>query len=121
MRKNLISILSKLIFFTMIVVIQYLATAKISIKVDVLSWDKSNHLLAFLALFVALSFAYLSLGVLSKSIILFLYGLQIEIVQYFLPYRDFSLLDLFADCLGIGLGILFYKLMIKYFGKFLLS
>jgi VanZ family protein len=41
-----------------------------------------------------------------KALPLFAYGLVIEIVQYHLPYREFSLWDLAAD----GLGLLIYPI-----------
>lgn len=37
------------------------------------------------------------------------FGLAIEILQYFLPKRSFSILDLLADSIGVGFGLgLFY-------------
>lgn len=37
------------------------------------------------------------------------FGLQIEIVQYFLPNREFSLLDVVADGVGIVFGLVVAK------------
>ncbi len=37
----------------------------------------------------------------TKFIPLFLYGILIEIVQYFIPYRSFSLADMVADAIGL--------------------
>lgn len=39
------------------------------------------------------------------------FGLQIEIVQYFLPNREFSLLDVFADGVGIVMRIVAVKVL----------
>jgi VanZ family protein len=39
---------------------------------------------------------------LAKAGALLGYGLLIEIVQYFLPFRQFSLLDLAVDALGLA-------------------
>jgi VanZ family protein len=39
-----------------------------------------------------------------KVAILFAFALQIEIVQYFIPEREFSLLDVVADMIGVGIG-----------------
>jgi len=66
--------------------------------------DKLKHLLAFavLAFLTDFSFPRSPLGFL-KVLALLGFGLFIEIVQYFLPYREFSLYDLLAD--GIGIGI----------------
>jgi len=66
--------------------------------------DKLKHLLAFavFAFLTDFSFPRTSLGFL-KVLTLLGYGMFIEIVQYFLPYREFSMYDLLAD--GIGIGI----------------
>jgi VanZ family protein len=46
----------------------------------------------------------------------FLYGLLIELIQKFLPYRSFSLWDLLADGLGIAAGCLLFRLF--FFPRF---
>jgi VanZ family protein len=46
-----------------------------------------------------------------KGLPLLMYGLSIEIMQYFSPDRTFSLLDLLADFLGI---LLFFILKISF-------
>jgi len=64
--------------------------------------DKLGHSAAFLTLALLLDFAWprRAWGA-AKLLPLFAYGLLIEIVQYFLPYRTFSLWDLAADTLGL--------------------
>lgn len=65
-------------------------------------WDKLSHSIAFAAL--ALSAA---LGWPEKSFVrsvvppLLLFGVLIEFTQYFVPGREFSLLDMFANAVGI--------------------
>lgn len=68
--------------------------------------DKLQHLLAFLLLALLLDLslpgarpAYWAW----KLPLLAGYGLLIECVQYFLPHRSFSLLDLAVDLLGLAL------------------
>lgn len=69
-------------------------------------WDKTNHLLAFFVLAALYDVAYRELAYWRiKCLVLFLFGLLIEVCQGFTSYRFFSLLDLIAD--GIGL-LLFY-------------
>ncbi len=34
------------------------------------------------------------------------FGIFIEIIQYFIPYRSFELFDIIADGIGLGFGIL---------------
>jgi VanZ family protein len=66
--------------------------------------DKVEHVLAFCALALLADFSWPHSGFgAAKIISLFGYGLTIEIVQYFLPYRTFSLLDLSVDALGLFL------------------
>lgn len=63
--------------------------------------DKALHFLAFyiLAVLVDFSFPNRRFGVL-KIIMLFGYGVAIEFVQSFLPYRSAETADVVADMLG---------------------
>lgn len=84
--------------------VSYLAFAPLT-GPPLFSYDKSNHLFAFvvLAWLVDLSWPNRPLAV--RWGLLLGYGMLIELVQSQLPYREFSLLDLVAD----GLGILCYQ------------
>jgi VanZ family protein len=73
-------------------------------------WDKANHFIAFLSLYITFSLVYLKLPASKKAIILLIFGIQIELVQYFLPYREFSILDMVADAIGIVVGILIIRI-----------
>jgi len=68
------------------------------------SWDKANHFVAFMVLYILFSFGYRHIGLVLKVAILFAFAIQIEIVQYFIPGREFSLLDVVADMIGVGIG-----------------
>ncbi len=69
--------------------------------------DKLEHAAAFLTLAFLLDFAWPRRPWdATKLLSLLAYGLLIELVQYFLPHREFSLWDLAAD----GLGLLIYPL-----------
>lgn len=46
-------------------------------------------------------------------IICTLYGATIEIIQSFLPWRSFEVLDIVSDSLGAGAGIIAAKLLIN--------
>jgi VanZ family protein len=83
-------------------VILHLATTSSMIPVVEDINDKAEHWIAFyaLALFADFSFPQDSFGR-AKALSLLGYGLVIEIIQYFLPYRSFSLLDLSADAVGL--------------------
>ena len=92
-----------------LIAIEYLATATFKIKPIQNSWDKANHFFAFLALYVTLSLGYTQMPLKSKVLLLLAFGIQIELVQAFLPNREFSLLDIVADGLGILVGIVVLK------------
>ena len=84
------------------IVILYLATTSRMIPVVEDIIDKAEHGIAFyaLALFADFSFPQNGFGR-AKALSLLSYGLSIEIIQYFLPYRSFSLIDLSADAVGL--------------------
>ena len=66
--------------------------------------DKLNHLAAFFTLALLSDFAFRGNSFWpAKFLPLLGYGLLLESIQHFLPYRDFSLLDLGTDALGMGL------------------
>ena len=84
-------------------VTMYLATTQQEFPVIDEINDKVTHVLAFYVL--ALLADYSSPKVkfnLGKGLTILGYGLLIEVIQYFLPYREFSLLDLAADGVGIA-------------------
>ncbi|HEX9627044.1 MAG TPA: VanZ family protein [Acidiferrobacterales bacterium] len=87
-----------------VIVITVLATMRIEHPVVSGLGDKFHHLAAFyvLALLVDFSAPNSRYG-LAKAAPLLAYGLLIEVVQYFLPHRTFSLFDLAADAAGLAL------------------
>ena len=65
--------------------------------------DKLEHALAFLALGLL---GYPRWPALRLCLALALYGLSIECIQWFLPWREFSLLDWTADAVGVVVAAL---------------
>ncbi|QSZ41663.1 VanZ family protein [Sulfurimonas aquatica] len=107
----------KVALFICLIAIEYLATTTVHIEVVENLWDKANHFIAFFTLYILLTLAYKNLSLIIKVFYLLLFGVQIEIVQYFIPERYFSFLDVVADSIGILIGVmvmLFYK---KVFSK----
>lgn len=100
--RNLFTILVLICLIT----IEYLATTSLHIKPLENSWDKANHFMAFFVLYLLLKYSHLKLSNSMIALILLLFGIQIEIVQYFIPGREFSGLDILVDSLGIVIGIL---------------
>lgn len=64
--------------------------------------DKLQHALAFTVLLGLADHAWPDSGIsVTKVILLLAYGAVIEIMQFYLPYRDSSVLDLLADAAGL--------------------
>jgi VanZ family protein len=95
----------KLYLLLCLLAIEFLATTKIHIEAVESIWDKANHFIAFFVLYVLLSFAYKKLNIITKSLLLLAFGLQIEIVQELIGRSAFSGLDILADSVGILIGI----------------
>ncbi len=92
-------------FFVCLFTISYLAVATPDEILSLASsWDKANHFMAFSVLYFLLSLSFKNLTLKSKLFLLLLYGFHIEIVQYFIPNREFSLFDVVADFMGIAFG-----------------
>lgn len=93
------------LFWLSMLVISWLVVAPQEELPPVKLWDKAAHTLAFAALMLLCAVAYrqrFSLAII--AMMLFIFGVGIEIVQYMLPYREFSLLDMLANSLGILLA-----------------
>ncbi len=103
----------RLSLFVCLVCIEYLATTSRHLGINEQFSDKTNHFLAFFVLYILLSLSYEKLSTLKAFALLLLFGLQIEIVQHFLPARHFSLLDVVADMVGICIGIVSFYIFKK--------
>ncbi len=66
--------------------------------------DKVSHFIAYFVLCFLFYLNRLSLG--HAFIFSILYGASLEFIQYFLPYRSFSFLDMGANSLGAGIFVL---------------
>jgi len=100
----------KALFFICLISIEYLATTTIHIEVVENMWDKSNHFFAFFVLYILQTLGFRSIQLNHKIYILLAFAIQIEVVQYFIEGRYFSLLDVVADGIGILLGIIAIKI-----------
>jgi len=74
--------------------------------------DKVSHILAFGALALSADFSFPRRQFVPGTALALLgYGVLIEVVQYFLPYRDCSALDVLADSVGIAAYALGFPLL----------
>ena len=113
-----LSKISAAFFFVFLIAIEYLALTPAQIKLIENSWDKANHFIAFAVLYVTLHFGFSRLNLGAKVAILLAYGIQIEIMQSFVPNRYFSLLDVVADGIGIVFGILAARILNGFKARF---
>ncbi len=102
-------------FIMILVIIEFLATATAGVESVTLGWDKLNHMAAFAVLYILVSLAFEDLSVVYRFLLLFVFGLQIEIAQSFLPPREFSSLDVVADMVGIMFGFLISPYAARFF------
>ena len=109
-----INALSRVMLIAALIVISYLAlTPKAYPLVETIS-DKTKHMIAFfvLAWLCDISFPKSPFS-LAKICFLLGYGLFLELWQYYLPYREFSILDLLADSLGLFLYLILRPLIMR--------
>lgn len=106
------------IFYLTLVFILYLATTPLDYPVPSSINDKLNHGIAFVTLTLLLRLAHQRLERVWQVVSLAAYGLLIEVIQHFLPWRDFSLLDWLADLTGIAIGLLLIMMTIALFRRY---
>ena len=92
----------RILLLLLFLVISYLAFTPRRFPIIERTWDKLDHFAAFFALALATDFSFprLKYGIV-KILPLLAYGVLIEIIQHFLPYRDFDLRDVVADAVGL--------------------
>jgi len=93
----------KPIFYIYLIIISFIAFYPKNAGVDV-GGDKVNHLLAFVvfAILHYLSFKKRYLNIFISGLV---FGVYIEFVQYFLPYRMADIFDVLVDLVGVIVGI----------------
>ncbi|MGM0453248.1 MAG: VanZ family protein [Thermodesulfobacteriota bacterium] len=80
--------------------------------ISAITWDKLNHCLGYFSLILFFDLAYgTGRRLFAKAAAVFSYGVMLEVAQYMLPYRQFSLLDTVANAAGIiGFFLLWFGL-----------
>ena len=79
--------------------------------------DKSTHFIAFAVLALLLRVAY-PVTLLQTFLLLLFYATFIELSQFFTPNRNAELLDVVADVIGIGIGLLLYPLILRLMRRY---
>jgi len=95
----------RLAFWVCVLLVAWLAFAPLTEPAG-FSWDKANHVLAFCVMAALADGGYPGGDrELPRWGLLLGYGLVIELVQWQLPYREFSWFDLAANVVGVLLYI----------------
>lgn len=102
-------------FTLLLCVVGYLALTPTPPKQADLGWDKLNHFAAFatLAFSACMSFSVSKRNQALLALFLFAFGGAIELIQTRVPGRSCEWVDLFADTLGIGGGLLAATVILK--------
>lgn len=102
----------QILFYLNLLTVEYLALTPQHIEIIESFWDKQNHFIAFFVLYVLLALAHTSFSTFKKVAAMSFIAFQIEIVQYFIPGRYFSLLDIAADGIGVVIGIFLSRFLV---------
>jgi VanZ family protein len=103
--------LYRVLLCSAIILITHLAVTSMAYPVISDTNDKFNHIFAFIVLAFFADFSFPESPYrLVKILSLFVYGIIIEIIQYYIPNRNFSFFDILADLIGLSI----YAVSIPY-------
>ena len=104
--------LFKVIFYLALLLGSYLAFSPLDASFQTKFNDKALHFLGFFVMSLCAQLAHPTARFTLLALGLISFGLLIELIQAYLPYRSFSWWDLAADAAGIGCYfILFAKVL----------
>jgi len=108
-----IIIIFRITLVVSLLLITFLATMELELPEMTSIDDKLGHVLAFLYLAFLVDYSFpTSRFNLLKILPLLLYGIVIELIQYYIPHRMFSLLDFLADGVGVVIYALLFQILI---------
>lgn len=116
-RIALFKLSARAVTITLMLIGLWVATKQLELPSNIPLSDKLIHLGVFFGFAVLMD-----LGIerkpfwLWKGLPLFLYGIGIEITQIFIPYREFSWLDIIANILGVIVYFVI-KRIVKFYGN----
>jgi len=94
-------------------IVTYFSLTPIEHKISESIWDKAAHFTAYLFLVMIVRRVHLRFNYLTCLVICCSYSFIIEFIQYFIPNRQFDILDMLANVLGAVLGAILYYLIIE--------
>ena len=103
---RIIQLSFKIIFVISVPIITILSIHEVNLGPSPNFLDKALHFLCFTYLTLITWLSRILSKDLHVYVIVLAYGILIEIVQRFLPYRSFEYLDIFADSVGIIAGLI---------------
>ena len=108
-------VVRRTLFWLLVCIVLVLSvTPAVGIQTSFSFSDKVAHFAAFFVLSFLFLLAYrFSNPILTSLLFLSLFGLGIEVIQYFLPYRSFNLFDFVADILGVLFGAVLYRVFLR--------
>ena len=101
----------RIILAISISVVTIFSIQEVSIESSFNFLDKALHFLCFIYLTLITWLSRILNKDLHVYVIVLAYGILIEIIQIYIPYRSFEILDIFADFLGILVGIFFINIL----------
>ncbi len=120
--KNLVYFLPSIFYYALII---FLSSQSFQVKAPLSFSDKGIHFLEFGLFSLLLSYGYfkgLNLSPQLKSVIIIGSGIILSLLdechQYFVPQRQFDVLDITADSIGIIFGLLLFLYLrqrVKFF------
>ena len=108
----------RIILLISVVFISILSVQEIEVQSSVNLSDKLLHFFCFLYLTIITWLSRIINKELWLYVIVLAYGILIEIVQMYIPYRSFEFLDIFADFVGILAGSLFINFYKDLYNKY---
>lgn len=103
----------KIVFYTALITGCYLAFSPVESGIQTQFNDKLLHFIGFFLMALMAQLAHPNTNFWILTLGLAAFGLTIELVQEFLPYRSFSMWDWAADILGVCLYFMFLGRLLK--------
>ena len=104
---QIIQVSFRIILSISIILVSILAVQDVDVESSINLSDKLIHFSCFFYLTIIAWLSRIMHKEFSLYVIVLAYGILIEIVQIYIPYRSFEFLDIFADLTGILVGSLF--------------